>query len=610
MTMTQGDYFDNNDVLMEDFFILPLGLHDAGTYSLPSGMSFSDLEYMEGGLTTTAATNQDTLESSKFIKEQIAAYPTSFKWTIQTPVGADTNAVLQITAINNHQFTLGKGSWGNERLRYLKGYRKRYATENVSKVVNVFGSGVNGNIKINDRIEIDIASQLGSDYLNATKLEISVEIFRDDAGATLYQGWAEPTPQHLYGGSPAYQTYAIDAVRTGGKILIWTGDVGLVHDRWMNAWANTGGNVITTEAPCRILVTKVDKMVASQGSPSGGVTEHELFKTTAINSIGALSMNDDMSQYDMLELLCYYANTGANPNDYYLRSYQVRPEDILNPFMPGITDFKLIHEESSTSNEYIRLGIDIPQSNANTLFITRSSSGWAEGGVQRVIGIKRNDPAALIPNGGGSPAPVALTGALASAFSSSTGDRDSNYDPTDFNSTNYTEWWSQTKDIATYAYGEGGLMSATPKTFQDVLSVNTLILVDVFSHKWSNHEAKLSFELLDTYGNVLMGIDATGANGKVTTRYGADLANLTHTAGAESSAQFRGVIELLPDGVKFSPSFNHVPNEAPTGNWYTSSFTRVLDTSLVRGIRIAECSANAQGSSKAASLLRTFPKPV
>ena len=337
---------------------------------------------------------------------------------------------------------------------------------------------------------------------------------------------------------------------------------------------------------------------------AGGAGRTVLYNGTRITVGNVIPTSDATANYDAYQIygVAYSAATGI-AGDVKMGGAIVEKSDVVDisakEFIVGeITD-------SGSGPGRVRLGIKPRADGLLESFTSRDGNWTTDCGIYKVVGIKYEGAAAAQGIQGNAGAPM-VTGVLASAYSAASSDADADYDALAIGNANYTEWWSQTKDIAVWDYSLGVASTpVTPVDIPDVLTADTLVLVDVYSHKLHSHTATLAFEFLDAQGNTLAAIKATGANGYVTAQYGTDLANLVQTATREADSQFRGVIEFLPDGLKFSPSFNHVPNEAPTGNWYTHTFSYGMDTSKVRGIRIAECSADSGNSSKAGALLRT-----
>ena len=132
-----NSYFTQPTELLEEVIILPYIVNDGytgGRYSLPAGYSWTDFECVE------FITYEDlTAKNSSPIvltKEAIAAEPTSWG----TISNARSGLQCQANADSNNQFTIS--ATRSMGFKMVKGYRRRYATQNVSAIVNVNGGAI------------------------------------------------------------------------------------------------------------------------------------------------------------------------------------------------------------------------------------------------------------------------------------------------------------------------------------------------------------------------------------------------------------------------------------------------------------------------------------
>lgn len=251
--LSTKDIFGGADEFLVSETILAVGSHGAGSYTNAAGTNWTEYEYIEftwGLITSTQAYTTHTIS-----KEFIANAPTSFSVRHEN---AASVGILTLTATGATTFDVVISGSGVNLIQ-IKGYRKRYGTRNTSKTLMVNGGA---NIAVNQRYEIDIATELGSDYLNRD-LVVVAEIYNDGTSGTA--GWGETG--WVYNGT----NYAgVKASVFGPSIIVQSGANQLCQDSGSSG--NPFGNVSAiTATTCRVKVWKVDEYLPATKS-SGDIT--------------------------------------------------------------------------------------------------------------------------------------------------------------------------------------------------------------------------------------------------------------------------------------------------------------------------------------------------
>lgn len=299
---TLNDIFGGQHQLLEEVIILPFrggtgtgGAYPNDTYSLPAGYSWTDFESVEFSLGDTGG-SVDVYSTALLSKDIAAVEPTSWTVVPSYNIGADVRTVA-IQALDNHRFSIN-GASPNVGITLVKGYTRRYATQNVSAIVNVPGGEPNGDIGVDERIVLDIETVLGSDYVGKD-LIVQAEIYNDGTigGAV---GWGRVADSNWVQGTTGVNTFTgVGAATFEGKIVVQTGFTELARDgsQVFNPFGMLSG--VITSAPCRVKVWKIDQFITNTaGSGGGGKTT--LFESTG-ETTGTHSLTDDISKYDMIQ---------------------------------------------------------------------------------------------------------------------------------------------------------------------------------------------------------------------------------------------------------------------------------------------------------------------
>lgn len=244
------DLFGNREEqYLEEVVIIPYtvgGVPD-GTYSLPAGMVWTDFERIAWGQTHTS---DGTVYGAVYevSKEVMSARPTS--WAVTDGYNtAVTNYNTGLVATSADTLNVTSRTPTDIRTLYMTGYRKRYSTKNLSKTINVNGGT---HIAVSSRYEIDIATELGVEYLDR-ELIVIAEVYNTIDGIV---GWGAPGWIYDTGAGG----YGVVANKVGNKIVVQTGNV-----RVMDSSINTGNPFGTSSSvssiQCRVQVWKIDQYI-------------------------------------------------------------------------------------------------------------------------------------------------------------------------------------------------------------------------------------------------------------------------------------------------------------------------------------------------------------
>lgn len=371
MTTSPSDYFGSNHQQLDYDIILAVGIYDivGQTVSLPAGRSWKDYEFVDF---VTGRFDGDTelinSGSTRLDKELIDERPTN--WHIDSDWSAYR---FSIKAINNHQCVLANIT-GNPSIRMIKGYRRRYATQNVSAIVNVNGGA---NIGANQRYEIDIATDLGADYVGKdliVRAEISDNTTGEFAATGRYTDNPAGTPQ-------AWFTEA--EVSTNGKIYVATGKNGVIYaDANLSGHGFSNPNSVAGPHKCRVIVWKVDKFIPAASVPAGAGSRTTLYEGSVIGGGSNVPLNDSMSNYDAIRVYQTYTVGG----DTFTSVTEVEPADLLTPFGRYVKVGHWVATGSSGNEAFC--GIDTNTTTASSLAANTYTVGASANGIYKVVGIK------------------------------------------------------------------------------------------------------------------------------------------------------------------------------------------------------------------------------
>jgi hypothetical protein len=260
--LNTNEIFQGNSEYLDEVIILPVGSHGAGSYNLPAGYLWTDFESVE--IVYGRPTENDAFSTRTLPKEFIQANPTD--WIVRmNGVGTGetilVNSILKATSINTMELTDYTAAAG--ALKCVKGYIKKYGTRNHSKTVSVNGGA---NIAVNSRYEIDIATELGADYLNRD-LVVVAEIYYDGSSGGV-AGWGNTG---TFWSSSTSIARGVRAEVLDNKIVVQSGLDGIMAGSNLSGspFGNTSG--VTTPVPARVKVWKVDEYLPATKS-SGDIT--------------------------------------------------------------------------------------------------------------------------------------------------------------------------------------------------------------------------------------------------------------------------------------------------------------------------------------------------
>lgn len=219
------------------------------TITLPDGYKWSDFELININASYSSA---DFLVNSIEVNRE---------WILNK--GVNWRAMVRMSTHLEDIYTIIRGETestasvtytANGALGSIIGYKKKYATTNLSVVLDVNGGN---DITVNSRYEIP-ASALPANFLESDgsiKKNVIVRAEINISGS-LYSGWAEYSKVLLFGGTPTYQTYGVECQVVNNKLLVFTGNnsgvLALPSSQITNAWGNSSD---ITSAPCRVVAT-------------------------------------------------------------------------------------------------------------------------------------------------------------------------------------------------------------------------------------------------------------------------------------------------------------------------------------------------------------------
>lgn len=252
---TLNNIFGNVDQSLERVVILPVGKYTSGTYTIPNGFIWTDFESIEVSGKQAGTQFVNTVIATK---EHISQYPTSFKATIQM----DNSHACGITAksLNTYEISRSGISVG---VAQIIGYKKKYTSENSSKIIAVNDGK---DIVKDKRYEIDIATELGTDYLGRDLIVVA-EIYNDGSVTNGGKaGWGESGKMDASGTSSRF----VIASAFGDKIIVQTGTHGLTWpSRISGSPFGRTLNTEVTKAKARVKVWKVDQFLPKDTDAGG-----------------------------------------------------------------------------------------------------------------------------------------------------------------------------------------------------------------------------------------------------------------------------------------------------------------------------------------------------
>ena len=282
--MAQGllDVFNGQNQELVRVTIVPHGTYTGvQTINLPAGYQWTDFESIEFYHTTFSTGVPQRVGGDTFIldKDQIAVRPTDWTAIHSIQSGIQT----QITATSSTQPTTGVS--GDIQLKHVIGYIKRYKGYNASTIVNVNNGN---NVSNNQRYEIDIATELGTDYVGKD-LIVQVEIYNNSGSGIA--GWGSIAGVWYDSGTGT----GVHASVFNDKIVVQTGLTRLTQtaSHTGNPF-NNSSNI--TSAPCRVKVWKVEQFITNTAGSVGGGGKTVLWSGSVTS--GTITFADSMTNYD------------------------------------------------------------------------------------------------------------------------------------------------------------------------------------------------------------------------------------------------------------------------------------------------------------------------
>lgn len=218
---------------------------------------WSDFEYVEIGMGITS--DDYTYVTTRLEKVAIDAQPTNWNLACNWSTGNYWESTIRALSANSFKFTSksNESTGKTMSVRYMVGYKKRFATKNLSKIINVNNGN---NIGVNQRYEIDIAAELGQDYLGRD-LIVQAEIYVSNE-------WTQSTWVTVRDGGAGTNapSKGISAGVLDTKIIVKTGTTLL--DNGTGHLLPDGAS--SSSAPCRVKVWKIDQYITDLSARIAG----------------------------------------------------------------------------------------------------------------------------------------------------------------------------------------------------------------------------------------------------------------------------------------------------------------------------------------------------
>ena len=367
MSISVNDIFGSKDTILEEVIILPPQRRRGSptAFSLPAGYVWSDFEYIELYCEDGVSSSQGSIVAQTTVtKDSIGVnsayyanyYSGSSVWDAVIIITSDTAGTWQST--------------GNGSVWMVKGYTKRYASRNLSKIINV-NNGID--VGVNRRIEIDIATELGPDYVGRDLL-VEAEVYWDASGGGT-AGWGN---SGWIFEQPTLFSYGVRAHVLNDKIVVQTASTQLLANSkdCGSPFGKTTGTY--SSAPIRVKVWKIDQYITP--TTSGGAGKTVLWSGN-LRSSGSIVFNDDPTKYDDIRIEGYTDNTAGFGTYQGRFSRTLDSESFLN--VDGLESIVHIHDVSSGSSYWVSQMTSITTSGAQ---VNTAVSNWT-GGITKVYGI-------------------------------------------------------------------------------------------------------------------------------------------------------------------------------------------------------------------------------
>ena len=338
--------FHGNDSPTEEFdevelYVAPDGTVGTGTITLDGEVSeFVAIQFITGAIIASSGDlselNEQTVRPQDVYGDRMGGASrhiadTSNFFTFLNLV-KDLNTVI---VSNDMEGTF----YSDSGLVKVIGYKKRYATKNLSKTVvltpenTTGGTFVNGtDVQTNSRYVIDIASVLGSDYVGKDLL-LKVEIF--NTTGTGVADWFKVPFASVYTESNAtFSNWGVEVTKAGEELHVCTAGYGAGATTadtllWGYAQNTLGVTSNLDTAPCRVTVWTVQQYIVNISTERPYIA----LSSTDTVSLGSDADNPSYLTGAVLEsasdISLVDAATGAIQND--------SGKDI--PFMDGSISF-------------------------------------------------------------------------------------------------------------------------------------------------------------------------------------------------------------------------------------------------------------------------------
>lgn len=351
MSNNLKDVFGSSSDYLDEVIILPWdSSRNSGSFNLPAGYTWDDFEYVEFMAGNTGASSQ-IMATNTLDKIKIQSSPND--WDVL--ISYEGGYFIAVEAESSTSFSLN-ATGSTMSLGAVKGYTKRYATRNHSAVVNVNGGA---NIGVNQRYEIDIATELGSEYVGRD-LVVVAEVFNNSGSGV--SGWGDSCWFFNSSNSAAYGT---KATTFGDKIVVQTGTGAIASNSSRSGNAYGIGAIDIASAPCRVKVWKVEQYITP--TAVGGAGKTVLYDGPLVENGDTVILLDDITKYDDIKIYGISGGTTIGGNTF-------EPVVLLDP---SYSSFWV--SEYQTSN-YVQVS-SITNTTMDVL------AGGAGQGVTRVIGI-------------------------------------------------------------------------------------------------------------------------------------------------------------------------------------------------------------------------------
>lgn len=230
--ITLDDYFGGSapSEELERVIILPyseVGAKTGAIITIPTDDLWTAFEYIEFGFDSFS----DQMQTSTIPKEFIVAQGGTINNAIIRQ-NTGTNAYGRFVDCTANTATVDIGdAYADSSIKFVTGYKKRYATKNLGKTIvltpenTTGGTFVNGEVQIEQEYVLDIASVLGAGY-TGKRLIMHTELYNNSGVGRAI--WGEVPKNTLYDSSTGggFRYNGVGSTYTTDKIYVSTAGYG------------------------------------------------------------------------------------------------------------------------------------------------------------------------------------------------------------------------------------------------------------------------------------------------------------------------------------------------------------------------------------------------